>query len=67
MILHLSSKVLYIFTGQREERYLSDMYAYDIKTRAAKEIFSNFSSAGGHDAFFTQRAVIDPDMKELYA
>ena len=31
MVLDPTSKVLYIFAGQREERYLSDMYAYDIK------------------------------------
>ena len=66
MVLDPISKVLYIFAGQREERYLSDMYAYDIKTGVAKEIFSNFSSAGGPDACFTQRAVIDPNLKELY-
>lgn len=66
MVLDPTSKVLYIFAGQREERYLSDMYAYDIKTGKAKEIFSNFSSAGGPDACFTQRAVIDPNLKELY-
>ena len=66
MVLDTTSKVLYIFAGQREERYLSDMYAYDIKTGVAKEIFSNFSSAGGPDACFTQRAVIDPNLKELY-
>ena len=66
MVLDSTSKVLYIFAGQREDRYLSDMYAYDIKTGIAKEIFSNFSSAGGPDACFTQRAVIDPNLKELY-
>jgi hypothetical protein len=66
MVLDPASKVLYIFAGQREERYLSDMYAYDIKTGVAKEIFSNFSTAGGPDACFTQRAVIDPKLKELY-
>ena len=66
MVLDPTSKVLYIFAGQREERYLSDMYAYDIKTGIAKEIFSNFSTAGGPDACFTQRAVIDPNLKELY-
>ena len=66
MVLDSTSKVLYIFAGQREEKYLSDMYAYDIKTGVAKKIFSNFSSAGGPDACFTQRAVIDPNLKELY-
>ena len=66
MVLDSTSKILYIFAGQREERYLSDMYAYDINTGVTKEIFSNFSSAGGPDACFTQRAVIDPNLQELY-
>ena len=66
MVLDPPSKTLYIFAGQREDRYLSDMYAYDINTGVAKEIFSNFSIAGGPDACFTQRAVIDPTLKELY-
>ena len=66
MVLDPTSKTLYIFAGQRDDRYLSDMYAYDINTGVAKEIYSNFSSAGGPDACFTQRAVIDSDLKELY-
>ena len=66
MVLDPTSKTLYIFAGQRDDRYLSDMYAYDLNTDIAKEIFSNFTSAGGPDACFTQRAVIDPTLKELY-
>jgi len=66
MVLDPTLRTLYIFAGQRDDRYLSDMYAYDINTGIAKEIFSNFSSAGGPDACFTQRAVIDPTLKELY-
>lgn len=66
MVLDPTSRTLYIFAGKREDRYLSDMYAYDINTGIAKEIFSNFSSAGGPDACFTQRAVINPTLKELY-
>ena len=66
MVLDPTSKILYIFAGQREERYLSDMYCYDINAGVAKEISSDFSSAGGPDACFTQRAVIDPNLQELY-
>ena len=66
MVLEPTSKTLFIFAGQREERYLSDMYAYNINTNTASELFSNFTAAGGPDACFTQRAVIDPVLKEMY-
>ncbi|KAJ3512938.1 hypothetical protein NLJ89_g3235 [Agrocybe chaxingu] len=48
------------------DKYLSDLYSYDTKTNVATEIFSNFSTNGGPDAGFTQRAVIEPIGKELY-
>lgn len=66
MVLEPSSHTLYIFAGQRDDKYLSDMFAYDIATNTATELFSNFTAAGGPDACFTQRAVIDPDLRELY-
>ncbi|KAF8971232.1 Muskelin N-terminus-domain-containing protein [Flammula alnicola] len=66
MVLDPVSKTLYIFAGQREDKYLSDMYTYNLNTGVATEIFSNFTAAGGPDACFTQRAVIDPELKEIY-
>lgn len=66
MVLDPSSRTLYIFAGQRDDKYLSDMYAYDLVTNTATELYSNFSAAGGPDACFTQRAVIDPQLRELY-
>lgn len=66
MVLDSINKTLYIFAGQREDKYLSDMYTYNIRTGIIIEIFSNFSAAGGPDPCFTQRAVIDPSLKELY-
>jgi len=66
MVLDPISKILYIFAGQRDEKYLSDMYSYNINTGIATEIFSDFAVAGGPDACFTQRAVVDPSLKELY-
>ncbi|KAF9010759.1 Muskelin N-terminus-domain-containing protein [Cyathus striatus] len=65
MVLDPKSKILFIFAGQ-SDRYLSDMYAYDITTNTAVELFSNFSKAGGPDPCFTQRAVIDPELKEIF-
>jgi len=66
MVLDPISKTLYIFAGQRKEEYLSDMYAYDINTRVTTQLFSNFTAAGGPEASFMQRAVIDPRQKEIY-
>lgn len=66
MVLDNESHILYIFAGQREDKYLSDMYAYNIKTNSAMELFANFSNDGGPDACFTQRAVLDKELKEIY-
>ncbi|KAK7468576.1 hypothetical protein VKT23_003080 [Stygiomarasmius scandens] len=66
MVLEPHSRKLYIFAGQANDKYLSDMYVYDIATNTASEVFSNFTSAGGPDACFTQRAVIDPMLREIY-
>ena len=66
MVFDAPSKTLYIFAGQRDEKYLSDMYTYNVETGIATEIFSNFSAAGGPDACFTQRAVIDTSLREIY-
>jgi hypothetical protein len=66
MVFEHNMNTLYIFGGQREEKYLSDMYSYDLNTNTGSELFSNFTAAGGPDPCFTQRAVIDPDLKEIY-
>ncbi|KAJ3555993.1 hypothetical protein NP233_g12079 [Leucocoprinus birnbaumii] len=66
MVLEHNTNTLFIFGGQREDKYLSDMYTYDLSTNTASEIFSNFTTAGGPDACFTQRAIIDTDLKEIY-
>ncbi|KAG5723205.1 Muskelin [Termitomyces sp. T112] len=66
MVLEPLTRTLYIFAGQRDDRYLCDMFAYDIATNTATELFSNFSAVGGPNSSFTQRAVIDPSLRELY-
>ncbi len=66
MVLDSRSQTLFIFGGQRDEKYLSDMYAFHIPTNTVTELFSNFSSAGGPDPCFTQRAVLDSDTQEIY-
>ena len=66
MVLDHKAHTLFIFGGQREEGYMSDMYAYHIPSDTVTELFTNFASAGGPDACFTHRAVIDPDLREIY-
>ncbi|KAI0373966.1 hypothetical protein BV20DRAFT_936559 [Pilatotrama ljubarskyi] len=66
MVLDPRSQTLFIFGGQRDEKYLSDMYAFHIPTNTVMELFSNFTAFGGPDPCFTQRAVIDPEAQEIY-
>ncbi|KAG5639027.1 hypothetical protein H0H81_007640 [Sphagnurus paluster] len=66
MVIEPNTQTLYIFAGQRDDKYLSDMYSYDIATNTATELYSNFSTAGGPEACFTQRAVLDPELREFY-
>ena len=66
MVFDPDAQTLFIFAGQRHEKYMSDMYAFHIPTRTTTELFSNFTAEGGPDACFTQRAVIDPELREIY-
>lgn len=66
MVFEPLTHTLFIFAGQRDEKFLSDMYAYDIKSQTATELYSNFTTSGGPDACFTQRAVIDAHLQEIY-
>jgi len=66
MVLDPISHILFIFAGQRDDKYLSDMHAYDILSNTVTELFSNSSAAGGPDPCFTQRAIIDVRLKEIY-
>ncbi|KII92653.1 hypothetical protein PLICRDRAFT_480070 [Plicaturopsis crispa FD-325 SS-3] len=68
MILCTRAQTLLIFAGQRDANYLSDMHAFDLRTNTAREVCANFStpSVGGPDACFTQRAVVDQELGEIY-
>ncbi|KIK91363.1 hypothetical protein PAXRUDRAFT_830906 [Paxillus rubicundulus Ve08.2h10] len=66
MVLDPLTHTLFIFAGQRDDKYISDMYAYDITSNTMTELFRNFSTSGGPDACFTQRAVIDAGLREIY-
>ena len=66
MVLDAASHTLFIFAGQRGDKYLADMFAFDILTNNATELYSNYTTTGGPDACFTQRAVLDRGLKEIY-
>ncbi|TCD65352.1 hypothetical protein EIP91_002791 [Steccherinum ochraceum] len=66
MVLDPESQTLFLFAGQRDDKYMADMYAYHLPTDNIIELYPNFATADGPDACFTQRAIIDPDLKEIY-
>lgn len=66
MLLEPSSHTLIILAGQYREQYAADMHAYHIPTGTLTELFPSVTASGGPEACFTQRAAIDPDLKEIY-
>ncbi|EIW83449.1 hypothetical protein CONPUDRAFT_89328 [Coniophora puteana RWD-64-598 SS2] len=44
MVLDPIAGTLFVFAGQRDDKYLADMYAYDLHSDTAYELFSNFSA-----------------------
>jgi hypothetical protein len=66
MLFEPSSNSIFIFAGQREDKYLADLWIYDTQSATASEAWSDFSSSGGPDACFTQRSVINTEAKEVY-
>jgi hypothetical protein len=69
MIYVPQTQLLYIFAGQRDDTFLSDMYTYSTSgTHEIAEISSDYTSdgRGGPEAGFTQRATLDEDMREFY-
>jgi hypothetical protein len=67
MILDPVSHTLYIFAGQSNGHYLSDMYTYNLYNNTVTKIYSNFTQeAGGPDSCFTQRAVGNTEEREIY-
>ncbi|KAL0581921.1 hypothetical protein V5O48_000151 [Marasmius crinis-equi] len=66
MVLDSTTQTLFIFSGQYGDKFLADLYAYDINTSTARELSSNFTASGGPEASFSQRAVINPIAQEIY-
>jgi Tol biopolymer transport system component len=66
MIFDSIRRELVVFMGQHDDRYLSDMWLYDINSSTLSEICSDFSANGGPEPSFAQRAVVDPLLQEIY-
>jgi hypothetical protein len=66
MLLEPRSRQLYIFSGMRNETYLSDMHMFSLDTHEITQISSNYQEKGGPEAAFTQRATIDEELGEFY-
>ena len=66
MLLDSRLQKLFVFAGQHERHYLSDMWEYNLVTRSLEELCADFSAGGGPDACFAQRAAIDMALQEIY-
>ncbi|CAO3609257.1 unnamed protein product [Cunninghamella blakesleeana] len=81
MLLDSSARKLYIFAGQRSKDYMSDFFSYSIndddedndiinnindQDQQIQVISHDYSKDNGPDVGYTQRATIDPDLKEIY-
>lgn len=66
MVLDDRTRTLYIFGGKVKDDVRYDMYAYDIATKTTRQLFSDLQRECGLESSFTQRAVIDPRLQEIY-
>ncbi|KAF8585931.1 hypothetical protein K439DRAFT_1409405 [Ramaria rubella] len=66
MIFDPRHRRLIIFAGKRSESFLADMYIYDVTAGEVTDVTSDFSTAGGPDPCFCQRAALDPDTGHIY-
>ncbi|KAJ6521911.1 Muskelin N-terminus-domain-containing protein [Mycena vulgaris] len=67
MVLDDRTRTLYIFGGKVKDTSLTDMYAYEISTKTTRQVLSEMQRDCRFEASFTHRAVIDPQLKEIYA
>ncbi|KDN41422.1 hypothetical protein K437DRAFT_279066 [Tilletiaria anomala UBC 951] len=56
---------LWIMSGQRGDRYLTDMWRYDLATGKCSEVTRDYLADGPH-AGFTPRAALDSKSHEIY-
>ncbi|KAJ3326592.1 Muskelin 1, intracellular mediator containing kelch motif [Gonapodya sp. JEL0774] len=66
MVLDQTGRRLIIFAGQRNGDYLADMMVYHIPTATFRVLCSDYSTTGGPEPGFTQRATVDQNRREVY-
>lgn len=65
MLFDPRERKLLILAGQRGETYLSDMWSYSIETGDVECIDADYSTKGGPEGGFTQRATLDCEKREF--
>ena len=66
MLYHPKRDCLFVFSGQINKDYASDMYKLDLNTLQVTEITNDYSKTGGPHSGYTQRATIDVLKEEIY-
>ncbi|KDQ21710.1 hypothetical protein BOTBODRAFT_182978 [Botryobasidium botryosum FD-172 SS1] len=66
MILDPRTRQIYIFSGDRGQATLSDMYTFSLQTHEITQITSDYAQSGGPGPGFTQRATMDEELGEIY-
>ncbi|CAK5281255.1 unnamed protein product [Mycena citricolor] len=66
MVLDDRTRKLYIFGGRTTESARYDMYSYDIATQTTRQLSADVQREHKFNATFASRAVIDPQLQEIY-
>ncbi|KIJ49497.1 hypothetical protein M422DRAFT_59253 [Sphaerobolus stellatus SS14] len=67
MLFTPNKRQLFIMGGRKNGvAYLPDMYTYDLNTQTVKNITTDFTSMGGPDPCFCQRAALDPQTGHIF-
>ena len=54
------------FSGQRDDKYLQDVVAYNVHTDIVTELQPDCPENGNREASFGQKTAIDSELKEIY-
>ncbi|CAB4386012.1 hypothetical protein RhiirA5_492663 [Rhizophagus irregularis] len=67
MLLDQTERLLYIIGGDRDNKFLSDFYIYDINADSIYELPADYAAQDDQDlVVFTQRTTFDIDTKEFF-
>lgn len=66
MLFDPKRQELIILAGRSGEIFLSDISTYNVRSQAIRQMTTDFSSIGGLDPCFCQRAALDPENGDVY-